>query len=355
MENPAPLRLLVTAVQGDFGQGFVKALRLRRAPTVIHGCDASPSGVGAAFVDSFSIVPPASSGRAYVEHLDRLCTTLGIQAVVPGSPAEITALCRLASPPVLPSGVPVVCLDARYRDVFDDKLLCYRALEGQVALAPYADGEDPEAVRVLVALHGLPVIVKRRRGQGGQSFHVIERMEDLAPAIAATPHPVVQGFIDEEQGEFSVGLFAADGQETALAFRRRLGRTGSSWYAETIEDAEVLDYARAIARASGLRGSANVQVRKSSKGIRLLEINARFSSLAPARACAGFRDVEWSVDLALGRRPELPAEGYRSLRFQRFVHEMVDVGDGLATVPGWTPHRSDLQVRLAALLRHDPA
>ena len=28
MEGPAALRLLVTAVQGDFGQGFVKALRL---------------------------------------------------------------------------------------------------------------------------------------------------------------------------------------------------------------------------------------------------------------------------------------------------------------------------------------
>lgn len=355
VDGPPPLRLLVTAVQGDFGQGFVKALRLRRAPSLIHGCDASKSGVGAAFVDSFSLVPPAASGPAYVEQLDRLCATLGVHAVVPGSPAEIDALCRLSSPPALPSGVPVVCLDAIYRDVFDDKLLCYRALEGDVALAPYADGEDPAAVRLLVAIHGLPVIVKRRRGQGGLSFHVIERMEDLAPALAATPHPVVQGYIDEEQGEFSVGLFAADGQETAVAFRRRLGRTGSSWYAETVDDAEVLDYARAVARASGLRGSANVQVRKSSKGVRLLEVNARFSSLAPARACAGFRDVEWSVDLALGRRPELPSGGYRPLRFQRYVHEMVDVGDGLAAVPEWTPHHGGMQARLAALLRNASA
>jgi biotin carboxylase len=235
--------------------------------------------------------------------------------------------------------VPVVCLDARYRDVFDDKLLCFRALEGQVELAPYADGEDPEAVRLLVARHGFPVIVKRRRGQGGLSFHVVQQTEELAPAIAATPGPLVQGFIDEDQGEYSIGLFAAEGQETAIAFRRRLGRTGSSWSAETVDDAEVLAYARAIARASGLRGSANVQVRKSSKGVRLLEVNARFSSLAPVRAWAGFRDVEWSVALALGRTPEIPPEGYRPLRFQRFVHEMVDEGSGFALVPEWTPGR----------------
>ncbi len=333
-------RLLVTAVQGDFGQGFVKALRLSRAPLEIHGCDASGGGVGASFVTSFAVVPPASAGQSYVDRLDRLCGDLDVHAVIPGSPAEIDVLCRLSSPPALPSGVPVVCLDARYRDVFDDKLLCYRALEGKVELAPYADGADPEAVRLLIARHGFPVIVKRRRGQGGLSFHVIERLEDLAPAIAATPGPVVQGFIDEDRGEYSVGLFAANGLETAIAFRRRLGRTGSSWSAETVEDAEVLAYARTIARASGLRGSANVQVRKTSKGVRLLEVNARFSSLAPARAAAGFRDVEWSVALALGRPPELAAESYRPLRFQRFVHEMVDDGSGFACVPEWHPDRA---------------
>src|SRR5688572_23748098 len=129
LERFFPLRLLVTAVQGDFGQGFVKALRLSRSPAEVHGCDASANGVGANFVDSFAVVPPASSGQSYVDRLDRLCATLRIDAVVPGSPPEIDALCRLSSPPALPSGVPVVCLDSRYRDVFDDKLLCYRALE----------------------------------------------------------------------------------------------------------------------------------------------------------------------------------------------------------------------------------
>lgn len=349
MDHSSPLRLLVTAVQSDFGQGFVKALRLSRAPAEIHGCDASGSGIGATFVDSFAIVPPASSGHTYVSRLDLLCGQMGIDAVVPGSPPEIDVLCRLSSPPALPSGVPVVCLDSQYRDVYDDKLFCYRALEGKVELAPYADGEDPEAVRLLIARHGFPVIVKPRRGQGGLSFHVVGRMEKLAPALAATPCPVVQGFIDEDWGEYSIGLFASDGRETAIAFRRRLGRTGSSWSAETVEDAEVLTYARKIARASGLRGSANVQVRKSSKGVRLLEVNPRFSSLAPVRARAGFRDVEWSVALALGRTPEPPPVRYAPLRVHRFIHEMVDGGSGFACVPEWAPRareRSPSELRL---------
>jgi hypothetical protein len=103
-----------------------------------------------------------------------------------------------------------------------------------------------------------------------------------------------------------------------------------------VEDPEVVAYAEEIARASALRGSANVQVRKTGEGVRLLEINARFSSLALARAFAGFRDVEWSVGLALGREPELPRRGYRNIRFHRFVHEMVDEGSGYAPVPQWS-------------------
>jgi carbamoyl-phosphate synthase large subunit len=336
VEELSRLRVLVTGVDGDSGQGIVKALRVSRMPMEIHGCDLSGVGVGGTFVQSIHVVPPASAADAYVDRLDQLCARHRFDAVVPSTPVEIDALCGRSDPPALPSGVPVVCLPAAYRELYDDKLYCYRSLEGFVPLAPYADGSDLLGVRNLVERHGFPLIVKRRRGRGGESFHVVKNEADLAPALARTPEPVVQGFLDDAGGEFTVGVFAADGRVTALAFRRRLGRTGSSWFAQTVDDLEVTAYAEAVARASGLRGSANVQVRKSSAGVRLLEVNARFSSLAPARAYAGFRDVEWSLALALGRELGIPRGGYRSIRFHRFVHEMVDEGAGYAPVPQWS-------------------
>ncbi len=330
------LRVLVTGVDGDSGQGLVKALRMSRSPIEVHGCDASGAGLGGTFVQTLHQVPPASAGDAYVDRLDRICVHYGFDALIPSTPVEIDALCARNAPPSLPSGVPVVCLPALYRDVYDDKLFCYRSLEGFVALAPYADGTDPRAIRHLVERHGFPLIVKRRRGRGGDSFHIVKKDEDLAAALASTPEPVVQCFIDDAGGEYTVGAFAADGRVTALAFRRRLGRTGSSWFAQTVDDRDVTAYAEAVARASGLRGSANVQLRKSSAGVRLLEVNARFSSLAPARPYAGFRDVEWGLALAFGREPDNPRGGYRPIKFHRFVHEMVDDGAGYAPVPQWS-------------------
>jgi carbamoyl-phosphate synthase large subunit len=326
------LKVLVTGVDGDSGQGLVKALRMSRSPMEIHGCDASGRGVGSTFVRSLHVVPPATAGAAYVERLDQICQRYGFDALVPSTPVEIDAL----QGETLPSGVPVISLAPSYREIYDDKLRCYRALEGAVPLAPFADGEDRQAVAQLVARHGYPAIVKRRRGRGGESFHLVTREEEMEPALRKTADPVVQAFLDEKGGEYTVGVFAADGLVTAIAFRRRLGRTGSSWFAETVDDPEVEAYAESIARASGLRGSANVQVRKSSDGVRLLEVNARFSSLSLARAYVGFRDVEWSIGLALGRVPELPRDGYRRIRFHRFVHEMVDDGSGYAPVPQWS-------------------
>src|SRR5262245_37775310 len=135
------LRVLVTGVDGDSGQGIVKALRLSRSPMEIHGCDVSGRGLGGTFVRSLHVVPPAS-GSAYLERLDRICRKYGFDAVVPSTPAEIDAL--RGEP--LPSGVPVVSLGPSYRETYDDKLLCYRALEGAVPLAPFADGADLEAV-----------------------------------------------------------------------------------------------------------------------------------------------------------------------------------------------------------------
>jgi carbamoyl-phosphate synthase large subunit len=330
------LRVLVTGVDGDSGQGLVKALRISPTPPEIQGCDVSGAGVGGTFVELLHRVPPASAGDPYVERLDRICRQYGVDAVVPSTPAEIDALCGRSVPPALPSGVPIVCLPDHYRKVYDDKLFCYQSLEGCVPLAPYADGSDPAAVKELVERNGFPLIVKRRRGRGGESFHVVRKEAELLAALEQTPDPVVQGYIDEEGGEYTVGIFAAERRVTALAFRRRLGRTGSSWFAQTVDDQEISAYAEAIAKASGLQGSANVQVRKSSAGVRLLEVNARFSSLAPARAYAGFRDVEWSVVLALGGVPEIPRSGYRPIKFHRFVHEMVDDGTGYAPVPQWT-------------------
>jgi carbamoyl-phosphate synthase large subunit len=288
-------------------------------------------------VSRFDPVPAASDASLYVSAVDDLCRRHKTDVIVPASEAEISVLAHVGQR--LPGGTVVVCQPWPWLRVFGDKLSCMRALEGHLQLAAFADSSDPEAVARLAKRVGFPLVVKARRSSGSRGVTVVKTADELAASIAQLPTSVVQEFVADHEGEFSVGVFACDHFTEVLAFRRELGRGGCSWFAETWQDKAVTDYALEFARASGLRGSANIQLRKSSGGVRLLEVNPRFSSLVAARALCGFQDAEWSIQAALGRPVSPPPQNYRKIRFRRFLHELVDFGSGYHAVPEWAPNR----------------
>lgn len=329
----APIRVWITGVGGDLGQALVKALRLSAKSIQFYGSDLSDRGIGSAFVDQFYRVPRADD-PAYVPTLDHLCQQMQIEVVIPGSEPEIWTLSQLGDPPQLPCGVPVLCQPHRWIQTYGDKLTCMQAIAPSVPLAPFADGHQWDAVQQVVHQAGFPLIVKERRSSGSKGIHRVQSLTQLQAALAATQHPLVQGFIDDEGGEFSVGVFATPTHIHTVVFTRTLGPGGCSWYAETREDNEVEAYAQAIAHHTQATGSLNIQVRKSSQGVRLLEINPRFSSLVAARAACGFRDLEWSLNLALGDEMAL-VPVLRPMRFQRFVDDLVDFGSGFGRLSAW--------------------
>jgi carbamoyl-phosphate synthase large subunit len=332
-------RVLVTAVGADLGQALVKALRVGQEDFEISGCDADASGVGQAFVSRFHVVPPASDAAGYVGAVDDLCRRHQTDVIVPASEAEISVLAQVGQR--LPSGTVVVCQPSHWLQVFGDKLGCMRALEGHMRLAAFADGSDQKAVAAMVERIGFPLVVKVRHSSGSRGVTTVRTVDELATNIAEGPPSVLQEFIDDHEGEFSVGIFACDDFTEVLAFRRELGYGGCSWFAETSQDKAVTDYAEEFAKVSGLRGSANVQLRKSAGDVRLLEVNPRFSSLVGARALCGFRDAEWSIQAALGRPISPPPQSYRKMRFRRYLHELVDFGSGYHAVGKWAPNAGE--------------
>lgn len=316
------MNVLVTAVGGSLGQAVVKALWQSELQITCHGCDMEDSGIGNLFVENFYVVPHPDKA-AYYQTICEICDTLRIDAVVPCSEPEIYALAN--------RDLCVVCQDFAWMTMYGDKLTCYTSLvEKGIELVPFADGRDTKAMTELLAEIDYPVVVKSRRGWGSKTLRIAEDREELSRAIARTKLPIVQAYIEGD--EYSVGAFACKEFVAALAFIRDLGGFGLSWYAETVDDKDVLEYALRIARVSGLCGSANIQVRKSKAGVRLLEVNPRFSSLAAARAVAGFNDVEWSLLQAMGRKITRPST-FKHIRFQRVFQEVIDFGDGWEELP----------------------
>jgi carbamoyl-phosphate synthase large subunit len=326
-------RILVTGCGGDLGQAVIKSLRSSAGPYEIHGCDCGSDGLGESFVERYAHVRPASDS-AYLKELDSLCAAERISAVVPCSDAEIAVFGTLEK---MSSGTAIVCQPEAWTRVYGDKLACMKALEGQVAIAPFVDGADARALAELVRRQGFPLVVKPRVSFGSRHIVTARNAAELESALQMVPRPLVQAYLDDIGGEYSVGVYRHDAWKAEIAFKRTLKSAGCSWYAETSFDPGVLDYCRRIADASGLRGSANVQLRMTAGGPFLLEINPRFSSLAAARAACGFNDVDWSVRAALRLKPPHGNKEFKKIRFRRFFHEMVDFGEGFRMVDEWSP------------------
>jgi carbamoyl-phosphate synthase large subunit len=334
--NNRTLRVLVTAVGGDLGQAIVKCLRLSARPCVVLGSDMQP-GIGGLFTDQFHLLPPAFPSEPFWEALDRFCSLHRVDAVIPASEPELRSLTLLPTHPVLPSGARIVSQPPDILNRLGDKLACFESLKGKVPLAAFADASDRTQADQFVADHGFPVCIKERISSGQRGVVLAHDANTYRTALQRMSKPLLQGVIDGADREYSVGVFTHDGEVRLISYRRRLEGQSCSWYAELDQPQAVLDYCRAVALAVGTQGSINVQLRVSRDGPLLLEINPRFSSLAAARAACAFNDVEWSLLGALGLPMPSCNAPPPSFRYQRFLSEAVDCGNGWQAWPAWAP------------------
>ncbi len=145
-----------------------------------------------------------------------------------------------------------------------------------------------------------PVIVKPRRGAGSRGVRLVP---DRAALSAMEPDEalIIQEHLPGD--EFSVDVLAdADGGVVAAVPRTRTRvDSGVSIAGQTVHDEGLEQTAAAVARAIGLRGVANVQLRRDADGVpALLEVNPRFPGALPLTIAAGVDMPSLVLDLALG-------------------------------------------------------
>jgi carbamoyl-phosphate synthase large subunit len=336
MNTKKRLNVLVSAVGGDVGQAIIKSLKIAGRDITLHGCDIENNEIGSLFVDTFHIVPPATE-YGYLVAINALAIDLDADVFIPASEQEIVALATAGYTHTLPGGTLVICQDSRIISTYGDKLRCMDALDQHIRLARYADGNNHEAIQSLVDDVGFPLVIKECFSRGSKSIKIANTYDELATVLKFYKSPIIQEYIDDTFGEFSVGIFSDGKKIESIAFKRNLGLTGASWYAETSSDMDVIEYSEKIAQIVAPVGSINIQVRKSIKGVRLLEINPRFSSLAAARAIAGFNDALWSLDLELKGAHHSNQQGFRKIRFRRYISEVIDFGKGFEAILEWIP------------------
>lgn len=316
-------RVLVTGAGGPAGVAVIRSL-LRRRDAEVFAADMDGWASGLYLVPDGRrrIVPPGRS-EGFVDAVDAVCRADGIDVLISTVDVELPPLAArradLVSTLAAPSAETLECALDKWR-------LAQRCA-GQLPV-PRTRLLDEEAT---VAEWDFPVIVKPRRGAGSRGVRIVTSRADLE-ALGRDTDLIVQEYLPGD--EYSVDVLAdAVGRVVAAVPRTRTRvDSGVSIAGRTVHDDALESTASAAARAIGLSGVANVQLRRAAEGTpSLLEINPRFPGALPLTIAAGVDMPSYVLDLALGL--PLPEQvAFREIANVRFLEDVfIEPGDVLSS------------------------
>ncbi len=265
-------KILVTGVGGPAGRS-VTALLLEQQVSII-GTDMkliTMDGV------RFYQVPPANAP-------DLLSTVYAIakqekvDLVIPTVSEEL---------PVFARGwqwqreFPALISSAKAVEIANDKYLSSQALSAQHVAVPRFN--LPSQVRSpdeLAQSIGWPCISKPRVGRGGREVY-LHNEEDWDTLKALSDGYILQEFADGT--DYAPNVYAGPDRQTVVVVLEKTelkeGKVGNAKSVRRTEDEDVASLAIAAARAVGLSGPLDIDIRRRSDGKPVvLEINARFGA-----------------------------------------------------------------------------
>lgn len=308
-------RVLVTGAGGPAGVAVIRSL-LRRSDLEVFAADMDGWASGIYLVPSTHrrLVPPgrdedfvpAISRMVAEDRLDLVISTVDVELIALAGRRDELAPAVLAAPSQDTLSVAL------------DKLLLAERCE--------ATGRTPRTVLAgadAVAVDWeFPVFAKPRQGAGSRGIRLVPDRAALE-ALPLDEGLIVQDYLPGE--EYSVDVIADAAGAVIAAVPRTRARvdSGVAIAGRTVHDPELEETAAAVAKAIGLVGVANVQLRRDRVGrAALLEVNPRFPGALPLTIAAGVDIPSLVADLFLGR--DLPSSiAFREIASVRFLEDVI--------------------------------
>lgn len=286
---------LVTGVAGDVGFSIGRILRSHYPDAFLMGSDVNEDNPAKICFDQF-VKSPYANSENYKNFILELIEKFSINLVIPTGETEINAFWRLKLVQTLRQrNVKVLILDERIIETCLDKYKTYEFLKKSGL-------NYPKTILAIDAnrlpSNQFPMILKPRFGQGSKEVEIVTSLDDISPKLQ-TDHYLVQELLSDEDQEYTCCVFADAGCYRSIILKRKL-KEGFTVSGEVTEDQAIEDYIVSISKALNLQGSMNLQLRMTTRGPVLFEINPRFSSTVMFRDKLGFSDLLWSIQQVLG-------------------------------------------------------
>ncbi len=307
------IRILVTGAGGPAAVSFMRAVAVDREVSLFAG-DIDPYAAGLYLVDDgHRFLVPRGSDPDFVPAILALCERYNIHVLVPTVDTELLPVAH-AVPKFAQIGTRVLVASLQTLAASLDKWRLLNVCEGACPV-PHTvvldDGFDVHNWR-------FPVLTKPRRGSGGRGVQVVTSPAGL-DSIARDGEMLVQEYLPG--AEYSVDVLADRAHHVlACVPRERLKvDSGVAVTARSFHNAELQQYAAAVAERIQLSYVGNVQFRRDADGVpKLLEVNVRFPGTMPLTVASGIDMPRLALDLVLERPLFQPIEDFRDLAVVRF-------------------------------------
>ena len=283
--------ILISAIGGDLAQSVARCLRDDIRECRLIGLDISSQNSGSLFVEKFLLAQKPSS-KTFLSSLTKIIKLTKPDFYFPLNELELNKLASISVKElsVILGSTKIIWAGAHALNTFLSKKSTMTFLKNIGVTTPQSfELSSIESFRY-------PLIVKPNKSYGSKGIFICNNKQELEAALVFVVEPEIQEYIPDVESEYTVGVFARNGDQVrSVCFRRKLSGGYTSW-CEYVYDTQVEDICTKIAKKINLNGSLNVQLRKRGEKFYVFEINPRFSSTVHIRSQIGFKDVLWSID-----------------------------------------------------------
>lgn len=310
----------ISCIGSGVGQSVINSCRLSRYPIKTIGLGTNPMAYGLYECDEYAYTA-SYYDNDYIENMLQVCLDRKIDLLVPGHDDEAHTLSKHLST-FEEAGIKVIVSGSELLDLCREKEQMSRALNPIVNIFVRSFTKDEFLSEWQKQEVELPVIAKPRDGYASKGIQIVLCEDDFSKI---TDGHIIQELALPEDGDPNRDFCLrqiSNGQNPQVAevsiqyvldrSGRVMGKMASYNKLNNGVPIEILPFENEKMWADvdelipplvdlGARGPLNLQGRITNQGLKLFEINARFTGITGLRALLGFNEVEacirhWLID-----------------------------------------------------------
>lgn len=281
--------LLITGCGGDISLALARIARDTGLAKSLIGTDIHNDHAGLGVFDHCEVIPRVCDPK-WLEALHDVARRHKADAIVPMSEAELARLLTIGFETTL-HGFQLITANRFAIATGLDKYETFERLSAAGLGVARTEIVSDTPTKML------PVILKPRSGQGSKGLQILETEDAVTKALPAHGHGkwIWQELLVPDDQEYTCGLYRARTGETRTIVLRRTLVGGLTGKAVVCDPKPFNSLLHGVAEALELKGAINVQLRLTSRGPKVFEINPRFSSTVMFRHKLGFTDFVWAA------------------------------------------------------------